>query len=670
MRAIISLILLVHLNYCAVSAENNHITHAICTNSSNVIFVCGNQNPESSIVKNVVKVDKSEGADSPISSFENLKVENQLSEDAKVVDDEVTGKKGKSSQGVAPQQITSTQKENAPESTSNAQSLPSKVQPASDSAVAQNNDLKNKAAESETEATDPGEESAQSSQPTKKVPSQGQEENNQSSETETSKNQQIFEEKPESKEGKVNGEEKIVFKPETSSESKPNDGTKTETETKADAKTETKPSTEAKIEATSEVKTDSKPEAAPGITEIPAAHTFNASSMTFECIFGDAKVIETHQKKDFFQINYQDCHFLRLPLAVNPLSSYKNLRLLNVSNVGLQCFEEMKDAPLLETLIATHNNLTDIRAGHLINLISLTTIDVSSNHINKIDPLAFANLANLKFLNLSWNNLHLADPAIFANLSNLQSLDLSHNKFTQNRTFDDELFGHLSNLEELNLSNNFIKRINSSTFIAMKHLRRLDLSSLGLDNLEPGTFSNQLALKTLNLANNTLKKINFALFSGLVNLTSINLNGNQLPDLGGFKSDLFPKLKAFGITGNQFNCTYLETFFKSIGVTTIDFTNGQSDESGDNIHGVSCKKTSDPMDKIVAGKLDDIVNDAENVSATMKISMLLLCITLLALAIFIVAIRYKLNKSTGRIAIYELTEDSEGRRQGKAVISS
>lgn len=661
MRAIISLILLVHLNYCAVSAENNHITHAICTNSSNVIFVCGNQNPGSSSVKNVVMVDKSEGADSPISSFENLKVENQLSEDAKVVDDEVMGKKGKSSQGDAPQLITSTQKENAPESRSNAQPLPSNVQPTSDSAVTQNNDLKNKAAESETEATDPGKESAQSSQPTEQVPSQAQEKNIQSPKTETAKNQQIFEEKPESK-NEVNGEEKIIFNP--------NDGTKTETKTKASAKTESTPSTEAKIEAIPEAKTDSKPEAAPGTTKTPAAHTFNASSMTFECIFGDAKVIETHQKKDFFQINYQDCHFLRLPLAVNPLSSYKNLRLLNVSNVGLQCLEEMKDAPLLETLIATHNNLTDIRAGHLINLISLTTIDVSSNHINKIDPLAFANLANLKYLNLSWNNLHLADPAMFANLSNLQSLDLSHNKFTQNRTFDDELFGHLSNLEELNLSNNLIKRINSSTFIAMKHLRRLDLSSLGLDNLEPGTFSNQLALKTLNLANNTLKKINFALFHGLVNLTSINLNGNQLPDLEGFKSDLLPKLKTFGITGNQFNCTYLETFFKSIEVTTIDFTNGQPDESGDNIHGVSCKKTSDSVDKIVAGKLDDMGNDAENVSATMKISMLLLCITLLGLATCIVAIRYKLNKSTGQIAIYELTEDSEGRRQGKAVISS
>lgn len=47
-------------------------------------------------------------------------------------------------------------------------------------------------------------------------------------------------------------------------------------------------------------------------------------------------------------------------------------------------------------------------------------------------------------------------------------------------------------------------------------------------------------------------------------MESLYLDGNQLQDLNGFNNSVFPRLNAFGITNNRFNCSYLKQFMQSV----------------------------------------------------------------------------------------------------------
>lgn len=336
-----------------------------------------------------------------------------------------------------------------------------------------------------------------------------------------------------------------------------------------------------------------------------------------QCLDG-AKTIKTYPKNNFISISYENCHFSRLATRLTTFSTYGNLKTLNISNVGLEIFDVIHGAENLEAVFAKFNKFTEIPSGLFTHSKNLVQLDLSHNSIDRIDPFAFADLARLKNLNVSWNKITTILPTLFNNQVNLEILDLSHNQLN---VLDAQLFNQVLNLVSLDLSHNQFKRIN------------------------------------------------FELFSGLINLLSMNLNGNQLTDMDGFKIYSNPKLKSFGINNNSFNCSYLEKFLANFD-KSIDFANGQLTQSGDNIQGIFCIKSNASKEKYIEKKLHAVINNIEDVVSTMKLSLALLCFAIFVLIIFIVAIRRKVNKATGRTAIYRLSEDVDGRKEGKVVIST
>lgn len=609
MKALISIVFLIQVENFIVLAANNEITWSDCSGPFDLTFVCGKKNAVTAGSVDNIK-------DSDVPSFEKFKVENQLAENAPKNDGDNENSEPaeaqaaqevneKTSEGAEnngeKKEVTETPKE-AIETPKEVTETPNKVPQAVENT-----------AETPTEQHD-------------EVPTKKPNEDKQQLETETAKTQ-TSEEKPAQPISEV--------KPESNGENK--------TESYAQ-----KPEPEVKNESAT--------------TNQFTGKNADDSNALEKCFNGDSMV--SRPKSTFISISYRDCKFDRLPAASNAFSAYESLELFDISNVGLEKLDVIQGANLLETIIASHNNLTEISAGLFSNMPRLAVLDLSNNSISNIDLHAFVPLRKLEKLKLRSNKLTNVNPSIFANLTNLVHLDLSQNQFN---SFDSQLFGQLSNLTFLNVSYNSIEKLDISIFSALEQLKHLDLSHLKLTEFE-GNLSHLIKLKSLNLAHNKLKNIKLEQFSVLKNLENINLNGNELTDLSGFNRSHFPNLVTFGITGNNFNCTYLETFFNSTELKSIDFTSGLKIPCDQNVREVSCNKPAGSMEEYFEAKLHSIVKHVENTVSTMKASISILCIAMVILVIFIIILRRKVQKATGRSAIYELSEGPDGRKEGKAVI--
>lgn len=367
-----------------------------------------------------------------------------------------------------------------------------------------------------------------------------------------------------------------------------------------------------------------------------------------ECSVNGTETVGKLPKANFVLISYHECQISKLPPSSFIVSAFQNLNIFNISHIGLESIHPIYGASILDTVLASHNNLTEITAGLFPVLINL---DLSSNRINRIDSLAFSNLAKLEVLNLSWNNLTSIQSSTFSNLTNLKLLDLSHNQLVN---LNAETFGHLINLEVLNLSSNLIEKMDNSTFDALPKLKHLDLSNLNFSELEMAIFSHLYGLKSLNLTNNNLKRVHFDLFSpALKKLEMFYVDGNRLEDLDGFDDSNFTNLHIFSIAENRFNCSYLQMFLNSIENKTLKFTTENTIQvHKTNIRGISCKDGMRGME-LESGSLS------------------LLCLAILTIVIFIIMIRYKINKANGRIAIYEVRGETfdNYRKKPKASFS-
>ncbi|CAK1579585.1 unnamed protein product [Parnassius mnemosyne] len=105
-------------------------------------------------------------------------------------------------------------------------------------------------------------------------------------------------------------------------------------------------------------------------------------------------------------------------------------------------------------------------------------------------------LSKLKSLDLSYNNLPSISPETTANLTRLRALDLSYNDFTK----VPEATHSLTNLRWLSLSGNPITALrNTSLYGVSPRLEYLDVTRLRLNILEHGVFSKMFGLRTLKI---------------------------------------------------------------------------------------------------------------------------------------------------------------------------
>lgn len=332
--------------------------------------------------------------------------------------------------------------------------------------------------------------------------------------------------------------------------------------------------------------------------------------------------------------------------ALNIFKWFQQIRVLNISFVGLQTIHDadIGAADYLTTFDASHNQLHEIPATLFTktkNLrLTINSIDISHNNIQKLSTYTFRDLQNFEVLNLNFNNIREIEQQTFVDLTYLTTIDLSHNHIEQWMG----AFERLPSLRQLNLSTNDIQRINrraffgienlmildlsynnieeltDESFIELMRLKHLNLSHVHLKAITPKTFSNARDLETLDLSHNQLVKFDFNLLWPFHNhLESLYLNGNQLNELTNYNGSVsFGHLIEFQIGENNFLCSYLKRILSGANFI-VKFPSVVVNRSGNqdrmHVHGIDCKETTASEGHITASDKQMNASDSKTTAS-------------------------------------------------------
>lgn len=142
-------------------------------------------------------------------------------------------------------------------------------------------------------------------------------------------------------------------------------------------------------------------------------------------------------------------------------------------------------------------------------------------------------------------------------------------------------------------------------------------------------------------------------------MKSLSLAENQLSDLSGFENELFPQLTLLDIKGNQFNCSYLQRFIKSLSWDKLRLpVDPESVKPGETrIRSIKCHQiiqskleVEEPNYKI----LDKDSKNTKSMKSHSDIYLIFLCIIMLAfLIMFVFANQGKIFGQTDGRNAYE-----------------
>ncbi|RVE46213.1 hypothetical protein evm_009103 [Chilo suppressalis] len=174
----------------------------------------------------------------------------------------------------------------------------------------------------------------------------------------------------------------------------------------------------------------------------------------------------------------------------------------------------------------TENHIVNINNEAFAQLLHLTTLDLSHNHIEKLQPksLNMARGNSLETVDLSNNKLLNLQNDVFASLSNLTLLNLKNNKLT---SLSEDCFSNLKELKILHLENNELTSLNTA-LQPLKGLQLLDLSFNKIRSLS-GYETNRLnGLTHLNVSYNELETVDANCFTNSLELQVLDLSHNNI----------------------------------------------------------------------------------------------------------------------------------------------
>ncbi|XP_055309419.1 protein artichoke-like, partial [Sitodiplosis mosellana] len=278
------------------------------------------------------------------------------------------------------------------------------------------------------------------------------------------------------------------------------------------------------------------------LAKIPA-DTFAGANKLIEVDLSFNKIIELNENAFVIENKVETLNLAHNDMQVIPVNTFHRL---------------IK----LKRLLFSHNQIEAIPSLLFLRSEHLIEIDFSFNKIGEIDEFAFDGDFHLEKMNLSHNQLHSLTPEVMASHINLKKFDVSFNQIT---VLNPESLKNLQNLELLDFSNNLIEKLYSTTFVNLTKLQHLYLARNRLSEILLGTFQHLIMLETLDLSSNQLKALHsnsFALRPTQLKLLSIA--NNQLRTMDGITSSLMPNVKIIGMDSNQFSCSFLREFFKTI----------------------------------------------------------------------------------------------------------
>ena len=177
-----------------------------------------------------------------------------------------------------------------------------------------------------------------------------------------------------------------------------------------------------------------------------------------------------------------------------------------------------------------HDTTPLIKKDHYISQTELQILRQLSEKgkPKHLEEGAFNGLSNLTELSLRNNDLKVLPQNIFEPLLSLTTLDLSSNRIAS-LVFD--IFRNNGRLVELNLRNNPLVTLPNQIFQNLTSLELLDMTDCKLASLNPKWFENLRSLKELKLDKNRLTLNDSSVFRGLGALTTLSIKSNQLIDV-------------------------------------------------------------------------------------------------------------------------------------------
>ncbi|RZC37879.1 phospholipase A2 inhibitor-like [Asbolus verrucosus] len=204
------------------------------------------------------------------------------------------------------------------------------------------------------------------------------------------------------------------------------------------------------------------------------------------------------------------------------------------------------------------------------NLHNVTTLILSSDEIEEIEPGTFAHLSQLKVLHISYNKLSEIREGIFNHLK-LTTLNLDGNGITNIApgAFDDmvDLIGISITQNPLSYWNpHWLTNTPSLIVVNMKYNR--------IEELGPDSFKNFQGERTLtvNFDHNKIRTINGDAFRGITRITRLSFNHNQLEILNGsFLQGV--RIQQLHISHNRIRCVDDDDFSR-VFVANVTYVEG------------------------------------------------------------------------------------------------
>ncbi|XP_036380531.1 tsukushin-like isoform X2 [Megalops cyprinoides] len=215
-----------------------------------------------------------------------------------------------------------------------------------------------------------------------------------------------------------------------------------------------------------------------------------------------------------------------------------------ISKVDSKAFSRLR---YLETLDLSHNSLDELADGCFSGL-PLAEVDLSDNRLQELGLNIFTVRGRGRpvIVDVSNNLVRAVSRNPHTSPPNLQSLTLAGNQL--------EAVPRLQGvpLRYLNLDRNPISRIERDSFVELKDLVHLSLSSLPqLSTIQPHSFRDLHNLQVLDLSNNTkLTSLNSDVFHGLVSLKELNLSNSGVMSLPNNILSHMPSLRSITLREN------------------------------------------------------------------------------------------------------------------------
>lgn len=246
------------------------------------------------------------------------------------------------------------------------------------------------------------------------------------------------------------------------------------------------------------------------------------------------RVFSSLRRLDYLNLAGNDINVVQ-DEAFYGLSSLKSIDLSGNRIVALPAGVFQEAANSLKELKLQNNSITVLAPGLLTNMNQLVALDLSRNMLTSswINSAPFSGLIRLVLLDLSFNHIDKLDPAMFKDLYTLQILNLKYNEI---ETIPADTFSPMSNLHTLEISHNELKYLDASSLNGLFALSLLAMNYNSLEGIHPEAFKNCSSIQDLQLSGNNLENVPSALKDmGIMKMVDLGENRIQTLERSNFE---------------------------------------------------------------------------------------------------------------------------------------